>query len=142
MQYRYVSEAFLLLFLATQAYEDIKSKRINSVITAAGAAIGIMSGLYTGFPDIYGMVIGTAIGLAMLAIGYASSESIGYGDGLLMAAAGIYLGAEDTLRLLIWSLFAGSICSLVMLLTKTAGRKERLAFAPFILLGYIFMKGI
>ena len=59
-------------------------------------------------------------------------ESIGYGDGLVLCACGIWLGAGKTLELLFFAGIGSAFYACGMLLLCKAGRKDTIAFLPFL----------
>ena len=111
------------------------------LLLAAGALTGVLLNLLTRQRTFLDIAAGTGIGLVMLLIGYASRQALGYGDGLLMAAAGTYLGWAGTLVLLLCSLMVAAVTSMALLAAKKKSRKDRIAFAPFVLAGFVLMKG-
>ena len=137
-----ITESTLLLFLALAGWIDRKNLMLPAWLLAVGALAGVLINLLTGQRPLWDIAAGTGIGLVMLLIGYASRQALGYGDGLLMAAAGTYLGGTGTLVLLLCSLLAAAITSMALLAAKKKGRKDRIAFAPFVLAGFVLMKGV
>jgi len=136
-----ISEATLLFFLALAGWIDRKDLMLPVMLPAAGALAGALINILTGQKSLWDIAAGTATGLVMLLIGYASRQALGYGDGLLMAAAGTFLGGTGTVVLLLCSLLVAAVASMALLAAKKKGRKDRIAFAPFVLAGFVLMKG-
>ena len=82
-----ITESTLLLFLALAGWIDRKNLMLPIALIAAGALAGVLVNILTRQKSFLDMAAGTGIGLVMLLIGYASRQALGYGDGLLMAAA-------------------------------------------------------
>ena len=137
-----IIESTLLLFLALAGWIDRKHLTLPIGLLAAGALAGALINIFSGQRSFLDMAAGAGIGLVMLLIGYASRQALGYGDGLLMAAAGAFLGGTGTLVLLLCSLLVAAVSSMVLLAAKKKGRKDRIAFAPFVLAGFVLMKGV
>jgi len=137
-----ITESVLLLFLALAGWLDRKRMMLPVILPAAGALTGILINLLTKQLSILEIAAGTGIGLMMLLVGYASRQALGYGDGLLMAAAGCFLGSMQTSILLLCSLLAAAVVSIILILAKKRGWKDRIPFAPCVLAGFVFMKGI
>ena len=76
-------------------------------------------------------------GTALFLIALITKQAVGYGDCALLLITGIFLGLELTMLLFLISLlFAGGFSILLLVLQKK-GRKGELAFAPFLLAGYV-----
>ena len=136
-----LGSAVLIMFLAVLAYEDIRKETMNLVVItvcgASGAALKLISG--AGVMDI---LPGTAVGLLLLALSFASRQAIGYGDGLVFTASGIYLGLTGNIVFLLVSLILGAIASALLIAIKVKRKNDRIPFAPFMLAGYVLMAGI
>ena len=135
-------EMTLLLFLAAAACEDYRSHKIPIVLIAAGGAAGLLLRIFLVRENLQNMILGIGIGLVMLLISFASREALGYGDGMVMAVTGIYLGGTDNLVLLLCSLLTAGIGSILLLCAKHRKGKDSIPFAPFVLGGFILMKGV
>ena len=61
--------------------------------------------------------------------------NMGGGDIKLMAALGVWLGAVDTGIAIFLTFMIGALVSVFLLATKIKGRKDAIAFGPFIVLG-------
>ena len=73
----------------------------------------------------------------MLGIAYVTDQAVGYGDGWLLAALGVYLGIWAVLEVLIvaWGLMAGAAA--VCLVKKRWSRHAALPMTPFVTFGFI-----
>ncbi len=134
-----ISAAAALLFLAAAAYEDYKTQRISLILVAAGAVIGILMMIVINEKTIMQILYGILTGNAILLIGYASREAIGYGDGLIFIITGIFLGWVNNVLLIISSLLLAAVCSMILMLLRIKKRNDRIAFAPFVLGAYVLM---
>lgn len=74
-------------------------------------------------------------GAFLLLIAYVSRSSMGYGDGLLLLAAGPALGSNVTVMGMIAAVFACGLISGLLLVFKRVGRKARIPFVPFMTFG-------
>jgi len=83
---------------------------------------------------------GAAFGAVLFAFIYFSKEALGVADGIVITACGIAFGLYEVVVLCFFaSLYAGGY-AVVLLLTKKAGRKSRIPFLPFLLLGYVSLR--
>lgn len=83
---------------------------------------------------------GVMIGAVLLLFGYFSKEAIGFADGILILVCGAAFGLYETAMLCFFAtVYAGS-CSVVLLIAGRVGKKSRIPFVPFVLLGYITMR--
>ncbi|MCR4610625.1 MAG: prepilin peptidase [Lachnospiraceae bacterium] len=127
----------LLGLLGVCGFEDIKIKRIRLVVVNLFAILGIVFHLVYERISWLDMLGGAAIGIVLLIIGYFSKEKIGYGDGLLFMATGIYLGFWNNLALLWMSTALAGIYGLIMLLFKKKKKSSEIPLIPFVLATYV-----
>lgn len=63
--------------------------------------------------------------------------AFGGGDIKLMAVCGFWLGWKDCLTAMILAVITGGIFAAVLIISKRSGRKSRMAFGPFLILGIL-----
>lgn len=80
---------------------------------------------------------GMSIGLCAIGVAIATKEQIGKGDGIVIAALGIALGARKCLLLVLAALFMMCMAAVLVLLLKKGGRQTRLPFLPAVFAGYL-----
>lgn len=86
-----------------------------------------------------GTFTGMLVGFAILVFAWISGESIGFGDGWLFVATGTYLSFVENLILLFGSMVLAGIFAIVCLVLKKKHKNDRLALAPFVLIGYVVL---
>lgn len=133
------SAAAALIFLAAAAYEDYKTEKISMILILTGAAISIAAAAINN-DNIMQILYGILTGNAVLLIGYASREAVGYGDGLIFIITGIFLGWMNNIILIAGSLLLAAVCSMILMALRIKKRTDRIAFVPFILGAYVLMK--
>ena len=129
--------AGLLGLLGVCGLEDIKIKRIRLVVVNIFAILGIIFHIIYKRITWLDMLGGAAVGVLLLVIGYFSKEKIGYGDGLLFMATGIYLGFWNNLVLLWLSTSLAGIYGLVLMLFKKKRKDSEIPLVPFMLAVYV-----
>ena len=141
MNIEQIFDAVMILFLAILAYQDIRTGMMNVIVIgicgASGLAVRLISG--SGLKDI---LPGTAVGLAVLILAYVSRQAVGYGDGLVLTASGLYLGLTDNIILLLVSMILCAVTSVILIISGIKKTKDRIPFAPFMLAGYVLMIGV
>lgn len=135
------SAAAALIFLAAAAYEDYKTEKISMILILTGAAISIAAAVINK-DHIMQILYGILTGNAILLIGYASREAVGYGDGLIFIITGIFLGWMNNVILIAGSLLLAAVCSMILMALRIKKRTDRIAFVPFILGAYVLMKAM
>lgn len=135
------SAAAALIFLAAAAYEDYKTEKISMILILTGAAISIAAAVINK-DNIMQILYGILTGNAILLIGYASREAVGYGDGLIFIITGIFLGWMNNIVLIAGSLLLAAVCSMILMALRIKKRTDRIAFVPFILGAYVLMKAM
>ena len=71
----------------------------------------------------------------MLAIFLISRGGMGGGDVKLSAAAGLWLGFENTVIFLLLSFISGGIISILLMLTGVKNKQDAIPFGPFLCAG-------
>ncbi len=134
-----MTRIILLGMLGLYAVEDIRKKRISVrylwIFGTAGMAINLFQRSIS-VPD---MLLGAAVGAALVAVSLLTRGNIGLGDGFLLMTAGVFLGGSSVLELLFISLLYAALVSLGMLAFRRWKRKREIPFVPFLLLGYLTM---
>ncbi len=129
----------LLGMLGLYAVEDIWKKRISVRYLWIFGAAGIVINLFQKSISVPDMLLGVAVGAALVVVSLLTRESIGLGDGFLLMTAGVFLGGSSVLELLFISLLYAALVSLGMLAFRRWKRKREIPFVPFLFLGYLTM---
>lgn len=150
LQEVHIQEVLLLGFLFAAAWVDYKTKAFPLWFLLVGAAVGLClrMGAFFVFASLSAAAGGVGAwgkdlllsflpGVLLLLVTKVSRQQVGAGDGLLLLAAGTFLRSRFTWGLFLASLFIAAIVSVGLLLGKKKGRKQAVAFAPFVLAGYI-----
>ncbi len=82
---------------------------------------------------------GAAFGVLMLFFCRFSQEAMGMADGILILVCGTAFGLYETVMLCFFAALYAGCFSAILLFTHKAGRKSRIPFLPFFLLGYVTM---
>ena len=124
----------LLLLAATSLY-DMRTRKIPVMLIALTAVLSLVEGTiiltdHTGTPlQIFGALLP---GAALVALSLISAQSIGLGDGLLIAAAGPVFGGYTICAGVMLAFFFSAVVSLVLMVWKRADKKMRIPFVPFL----------
>ena len=128
-----------LVFLYLCAREDYKSRKLWIPRFLAFGSAGIVEFFFQRPFGWRSLLTGVGIGLAILLFSYMSRGMMGAGDGWLFCITGIYSGGDRNLALLI---LAGWLCAgyiLLGILRKKYHRKDKIAFAPFVLVAQVVL---
>lgn len=131
-------EGTVLVYMGVCAVFDIRHREIPLLWILAGivAAVGIdiwriTEGVFTAAEAGFSLLPGAFF----LLTSFCTGEKVGYGDGLLLLAAGLFLGLYRCFLMLCIGLALSSCAALFLLLFKRADRHSRMPFAPFLLCG-------
>lgn len=81
-------------------------------------------------------------GVVMLAVYLASRKGLGGGDVKLMCAAGLYLGYDGALSVLLYGSVLAALAALVLILAKKMTVKDAIPLAPFLYAGILLTEFI
>lgn len=73
----------------------------------------------------------------LLLWGRFTRESIGYADGMILCGLGILFGFSGALEVILYAFFLAAVFSMIILMLGKRGRKETIAFVPFMGLGLL-----
>lgn len=125
----------VLLWLALKDKKHMEIKR-NVLL---GATVLLLFAGSFGTIGLWSRLGGAAFGVIMLLFCYFSQEALGFADGIIIFVCGIAFGLQETVTLCFFGALYAGLFSAVLLLTHRAGRKSRIPFLPFLLLGYVTM---
>ena len=132
----------ILLMLAAAAEEDVKTGKIRLILPAAVAMLCLPLQLATGAFRIGEAALGAGAGIVLLLLGYASSQAIGYGDGIILTVTGCILGGMFNFLLVLSSLLISALYSMIMLALKRKRKADQIPFIPFVLGGFVLLTGV
>lgn len=114
---------------------DYKTQIIPDALVGVIAVSGALYNLLYAQQSISDMLLGAAVGFAvMLAIFVISRGVMGGGDVKLSAAVGLWLGVEGTLLFLLLAFIMGGVISLLLLVSGVKSKGEAIPFGPFLCL--------
>ena len=129
--------AFVIM-LGLVTIVDIKKMEIPNGLIMVIGIIAIMAMVFQDNLTFTNRLIGFfCISLPLLIIALMVPNAFGGGDIKLMAVCGFYLGVQLILLGFFLGLVAGGIYGIILLLAKKKGKKEHIAFGPFLCAGMV-----
>ncbi|MEG2020118.1 MAG: prepilin peptidase [Oscillospiraceae bacterium] len=134
-----------LVMMTLAAYTDSESKIITNKLVlamlgfwAAFMAVGLFLGnMQAAINAVLASLAGGLFALVVFGITYiASKRQLGGGDVKLATVMGLFLTSERIAGALIYGLILCALYSGVMLFLKKLGKKDAVALAPFLAVGY------
>ena len=124
-----VQAVFFALLLCAASVFDLRRRIIPDTLNLAIAASALLC-----FSPVrlWGLFIALPFLLAAVLWG-----GIGGGDIKLMAAAGLFLGWQNTLLAMFFGIVFGGMYGIYLLAAKKAGKKDHFAFGPFLCAGIV-----
>ena len=123
-------------FLLTVAVIDLEHRRVLNVMLAPAAVVALLASLLPGPPSVLSAVLGGAVGFGLFfLIAIIGRGKMGAGDVKLAGVIGLMLGFPAAITALVIGIFLGGVAAIVLLLTRRAGRKTYIAYAPYLALG-------
>lgn len=123
------------MVLVIQSYFDLKSRKIPTVISFIGGAIGLIFSVYNK-REIELLFWALIPGGICLLLGRITRESIGYGDGIIVGILGLFYDLEQVMSICLIAFgFAGISGLMLFIIFKKKGSYE-IPFVPFLFLGW------
>lgn len=129
----------LLGLLGICSIEDMRKKEIQVYVVLTFGIAGVILRLFYQNVSMKNMILGMAIGVAIMLVSIVTAGQIGLGDGLLLTVTGIFLGVYGNAMLFLHGLLLAAVWSVVMVLVLHKGRKTKIPFVPFLLIAYLEM---
>lgn len=126
----------LIIFLIAAAGVDYKSKIIPNKLIMTVSFIGFILIFLNKDITVLQSLSGAVIcGGIVLIASILSKEAIGMGDVKLFACIGLFIGVENGLCSLIYSVMLSGIIGAILLIKNRENKSKEIAFAPFALMG-------
>jgi prepilin peptidase CpaA len=129
----------VIVYVTMAALIDLRTQRIPNALSATAALLGLIAQVsLNGAPGLLSALAGAAIGLAMF-LPFYLLRAVGAGDVKAMATVGIFLGVQATPLAVAFTLIAGAIVGVIVLLlqssTAAATGTRRFAYGGAIAVG-------
>lgn len=125
------------LFLLICSITDVRKKEIPISAAVVFGLGGIAAQLVGQMTDVRWWVLGGLAGAALMGIGCLTGEAIGYGDGLAVGVAGIWLGLGAAVEILFVGLCMSAVVCAVLLAAGRVKKKHRIPFLPFLAAAWV-----
>jgi len=136
----FIYYSIIFSFLSAIFFYDAMYQEIPDRFSIPAIIIVILSNLFIiGSPNPTDMFLGAAIIFGFFLLQYLISKGawLGGGDLRMGILMGVLLGFSKGLIALVLSYFTGFIFAIYLLLQGKAGRKTKIAFGPFLVIGVI-----
>jgi leader peptidase (prepilin peptidase) / N-methyltransferase len=126
----------LLTALVALTAIDLDRQLIPDAISLPGIVVGFVSSVILGRPGWLDSLLGILLGAGIFfVIIVASRGGMGGGDMKLGAMLGAFLGWKLVLVAILIAVLVGGVVAIALLLMGQRGRKDALAFGPYLALG-------
>ena len=132
-----VIHLLLAVVMIIGAVEDIKKKEISIGIFVMLGITALTGSIWCEGYELYKMAAGVMPGILLLGLARITEQSIGYGDGIVLAEIGCMMGAGVSIIILAGALALAGIFSLGMLVIKKVDKRYKIPFIPFLTTTYI-----
>lgn len=82
---------------------------------------------------------GAALLLIFIVFYVLSRGGLGMGDVKIAGPMGLFIGLSQVPQFLIWTFLLGSAVSIVLLLTKVRKKEDKIAFGPYMVMGFLIL---
>lgn len=123
-------------YLCVVSVWDIRKREIPLWLIAVGGLLAAGLGFFSEKHSIMLMIAGALVGMVFVGISKVTEEAFGYGDSLMIAVAGVYLGFWNVLGLLVWAHVLAALFAGYILIRKGIYKGVSFPFVPFLLAAY------
>lgn len=116
---------------------DIRKRTVSLIPAWLFLAVGVVWQIAFQQTEVWELFLSLVPGAALIGIAWLTGEKIGYGDGWIVMAAGIWTGALDIFLILTGGMMLCGLYSGILLSLRKIRRNDTLPFLPFLLAGCI-----
>ncbi|MBR0397312.1 MAG: prepilin peptidase [Eubacterium sp.] len=120
-----------LVILGCNALQDIRKREIFLIPTLAAAAAGTVWMIQSGQLNAGGFLMAVLPGMLLMLMALATAGEVGFGDGIVLLAAGIWGGFPQILYIAAGGVFLSAAVSGVLLISRS--RVRSIPMVPFFL---------
>lgn len=130
-----IQSGIVLLFLVLCMVQDLHRMMVSVWLIVFFAFFGILFRVYH---DGFSILIfsGSIVGLVLIFCSIFRKKFLGLGDGLIFLTTGIYMDFFKNAQLLFYACLFSAVVGGIMILMKKWTNQTRIAFVPFMVLGY------
>ena len=131
-----VSALLITALLLCLSLVDFQVRRLPNPLVLTLLGWAVVQSFWLGSPTLVMAAVGMAVaGGIFLLLAILGRGALGLGDVKLAAAIGALAGYPVALVSLFVGIMAGGVAALFLLLTRRAGRKDTMAYGPYLALG-------
>ena len=125
-----------ITFLLTVLVIDYKHRRVLNIMLGPAAIVILLLSFLPMTPEPLNALLGGSVGFGFFfLLALVGRGALGAGDVKLAGVIGLMTGYPGVLTALILGVIFGGVAALLLLLSKRAGRKSKMAYAPYLSLG-------
>ena len=125
-------------FLLAVLVIDLEHRRVLNVMVAPAAVVALLASFLPGGPTPVQALIGGALGFGVFfLLALIGRGAMGLGDVKLAGVIGLMTGYPLVVAALALGIVLGGVAAIALLVTRRAGRKGTMAYAPYLALGTI-----
>lgn len=127
-----------VLVLAVIGVIDFRTRRAPNVIVYPATLLGAIASVPLPSADRWEAWLGGLVAFGVMTLIYVLGRgAMGAGDAKTSAIAGLAVGLHGVFSMLAATFLAGSAVAVVALALRLRGRKDTVAFTPFLLIGVL-----
>lgn len=124
------------ILLLAAGITDIRRKQISRGMIAVLLLVCLAAIPFKADYHLYDAAGGLAVGICVIAVSVVSREQIGRGDGMVIAAIGLVLGAYSCMMVVCVASLLMCVVSIAVLVLKKGTKQTRLPFLPAVFVSY------
>lgn len=132
----YAAVAVVMLFCTVA---DIRKKEISVWLFLILGITAIVGYIVCTKQKGWMFIVGILPGMLMLVLAKITEQSIGYGDGIILAEIGVVTGAGKCMLILAAALAMAGLFSLGIVVIKRVDKKYKIPFVPFLTAAYLIV---
>ena len=132
-----VVNGFVSAVMVVCAVTDIKIKELSLKLFALLGIVSLAGCILGQNEEIPMTVTGVIPGILLIVLAKITEQSIGYGDGIILAELGLFTGVGKCMLILAVALAIAGIFSLGIVVFKKVDKNYKIPFIPFLAIAFL-----
>lgn len=139
-----IRDIIFWFFLGINTLTDMKNRTVHVAIIVLFGILGMTMFFCGEKRDILSLAGGVMAGVFLMLFSILTRGAVGFGDGLVVSVAGIWLGGAKTILILMGGFLLVTATGMIGICLRKMNGKSELPFVPFFALSYLlfYMGGL
>lgn len=126
----------IFIFLALLTFYDIKNKQLPMRVIGIFGVVIVGICFAKDYFSSWEILIRLLPGMFLIIIAYFTSQSIGYGDGIVIMLIGLMIDIHTAITFILLAFLLSAMVSIILLISRKGNKQSKIPFMPFLLIAW------